>query len=152
LLPEHESLKGKRDYAILALLLGCGLRRKELVSEVKDGAMAQRENRWVLIDITGKGNRVRSVAVPAWVKAAIRLDYRARHQAQVHPSSIAYSSICLASDVPQASPRRANSLIFWPWNVTFRTNGVLRSPPHLPSLAKKEGAWMLGRRREAEKC
>jgi site-specific recombinase XerD len=70
-LPDRESLKGKRDYAILALLVGCGLRRTELVSEVKVGAIAQRENRWVLVDITGKGNRVRSVAVPAWVKAAI---------------------------------------------------------------------------------
>jgi site-specific recombinase XerD len=30
-LPEQESHKGKRDYAILALLLGCGLRRTELV-------------------------------------------------------------------------------------------------------------------------
>jgi site-specific recombinase XerD len=70
-LPDRESLKGKRDYAILALLLCCGLRRTELVSEVKVGAIAQRENRWVLVDITGKGNRVRSVAVPAWVKAAI---------------------------------------------------------------------------------
>jgi site-specific recombinase XerC len=70
-LPDRESLKGKRDYAILALLLGCGLRRTELVSEVRVGAIAQRENRWVLVDITGKGNRVRSVAVPAWVKAAI---------------------------------------------------------------------------------
>jgi hypothetical protein len=38
---------------------------------VKVGAIAQRENRWVLVDIAGKGNRVRSVAVPAWVKAAI---------------------------------------------------------------------------------
>ena len=71
LLPDRESLKGKRDYAILALLLGCGLRRTELVSEVKIGSIAQRENRWVLVDITGKGNRVCSVAVPAWVKAAI---------------------------------------------------------------------------------
>jgi site-specific recombinase XerC len=70
-LPDRESLKGKRDYAILALLLGCGLRRTELVSEVKVGAIAQRENRWVLVDITGRGNRVRSAAVPAWVKAVI---------------------------------------------------------------------------------
>jgi site-specific recombinase XerC len=70
-LPDRESLKGKGDNAILALLLGCGLRRTELVSEAKIGAIAQRENRWVLVDITGKGNRVRSVVVPAWVKAAI---------------------------------------------------------------------------------
>jgi site-specific recombinase XerD len=44
-LPDWESLKGKRDYAILALLLGCGLRRTELLSEVRVGAIAQRENR-----------------------------------------------------------------------------------------------------------
>jgi site-specific recombinase XerD len=69
-LPDRESLKGKRDYAILAPPR-LWLRRTELVSEVKVGAIAQRENRWVLVDITGKGNRVRSVAVPAWVKAAI---------------------------------------------------------------------------------
>jgi site-specific recombinase XerC len=54
-LPDRKSLKGKRDYAILAVLLGCGLRRTELVSEVKIGAIAQRENRWMLVDITGKG-------------------------------------------------------------------------------------------------
>jgi site-specific recombinase XerD len=56
-LPDRESLKGKRDYAILVLLLCCGLRRMELVPEVMVGAIAQRENRWVLVDITGKGNR-----------------------------------------------------------------------------------------------
>jgi site-specific recombinase XerD len=54
-LPDRESLKGKRDYASLALLRGCGLRRTELVSEVKVGSIAQRENRWELVDITGKG-------------------------------------------------------------------------------------------------
>jgi site-specific recombinase XerC len=70
-LPDQESLKGNRDDAILALLLGCGLRRTELLSEVKVGAIGQRENRWVLVDITGKGKRVRSVAVPASVKATI---------------------------------------------------------------------------------
>jgi hypothetical protein len=36
-LPDWESLKDKRDYAILALLLGCGLRRTELLSEVRVG-------------------------------------------------------------------------------------------------------------------
>jgi site-specific recombinase XerC len=70
-LPDQESLKGNREGAILALLLGCGLRRTELLSEVKVGAIGQRENRWVLVDISGKGKRVRSVAVPASVKATI---------------------------------------------------------------------------------
>jgi site-specific recombinase XerD len=30
--PDRQKLKGKRDYAILALLVGCGLRRRELAS------------------------------------------------------------------------------------------------------------------------
>ena len=68
--PERKHLKGKRDYAILALLAGCGLRRRELASlNVEDIQM--RENRWVIIDLCGKGGRIRTVAVPLWVKQGI---------------------------------------------------------------------------------
>ena len=31
----------------------------------------QRDGRWVLADLVGKGGRVRTVAVPAWVKVTI---------------------------------------------------------------------------------
>jgi hypothetical protein len=31
-----------------------------------------RENRWVIADLRGKGGRVRTVAVPVWVKQAIK--------------------------------------------------------------------------------
>ncbi len=45
--PDRSTLKGKRDYAILALLVGCALRRRELASlTVEDIQM--RENRWVI--------------------------------------------------------------------------------------------------------
>lgn len=49
----------------------CGLRRAELVAEVTVESIVLRESRWVLADITGKGGRTRSVAVPGWVKRAI---------------------------------------------------------------------------------
>jgi site-specific recombinase XerD len=70
LAPDTSTLKGKRDRAILAVLLGCGLRRSELV-RLEVGQVEQRENRWVIVDFRGKGGRKRTVPVPAWVKNAI---------------------------------------------------------------------------------
>jgi integrase len=68
--PDRSTLKGKRDYVILALLVGCALRRTEL-AELKFETIQQREGRWVLVDLEGKGRRVRTVAVPIWVKNGI---------------------------------------------------------------------------------
>jgi len=68
--PDRSTRKGLRDYAMLALLVGCALRRQELASlRIKD--IQQREGRWVIIDLRGKGGRVRTVAVPIWVKQGI---------------------------------------------------------------------------------
>ncbi len=68
--PDRSTLKGKRDYAMLALLVGCALRRRELAAlTVEDIQM--RENRWVIADLRGKGGRIRTVAVPMWVKQGI---------------------------------------------------------------------------------
>jgi integrase len=68
--PDRSTLKGKRDYAILAVLVGCALRRRELAAlDIAD--VQQREGRWVIADLRGKGNRIRTVAIPLWVKAAI---------------------------------------------------------------------------------
>jgi integrase len=68
--PDRSKIKGKRDYVILALLLGCALRRQELASLDVDG-IQMREGRWVLPDLRGKGGRVRTVAIPVWVKHGI---------------------------------------------------------------------------------
>ena len=68
--PDRSTIKGKRDYVILALLLGCALRRRELASLDVD-AIQMREGRWVLPDLRGKGGRVRTVAIPVWVKQGI---------------------------------------------------------------------------------
>jgi integrase len=67
--PDRSTLKGKRDYVILALL-GCALRRNEL-AELDVATIQQREGRWVLADLEGKGRRIRTVAIPIWVKQGI---------------------------------------------------------------------------------
>jgi integrase len=68
--PDRSKLKGKRDYVIIALLVGCALRRQELAS-LKIEDIQLREGRWVIIDLRGKGGRIRTVAVPIWVKHGI---------------------------------------------------------------------------------
>lgn len=71
LAPDENTLKGKRDRALLAVLVGCGLRREELVLlNVEDVQL--RDDRWVIPELMGKGKRVRLVPVPGWVKE--RLD------------------------------------------------------------------------------
>jgi len=68
--PDRSTMRGKRDYVILALLVGCALRRDELATLEVD-TLEMREGRWVLADLVGKGGRVRTVAVLVWVKQAI---------------------------------------------------------------------------------
>jgi len=68
--PDRSAIKGKRDYAILALLVGCALRRQEL-ADLDLEKIQRREGRWVIADLRGKGGRIRTVAIPVWVKNAI---------------------------------------------------------------------------------
>lgn len=68
--PDPSTLKGKRDRAILAVLLGCGLRRQE-VAFLTVGQIQQRDARWVIVDLVGKRNKVRTVPMPSWAKALI---------------------------------------------------------------------------------
>lgn len=70
LAPAADTLKGVRDRAALALLVGCGLRRSEAAALTFEH-IEQRDGRWVILDLRGKGGRVRTVPVPAWVKAAV---------------------------------------------------------------------------------
>lgn len=64
------SLRGRRAYATLAILLGCGLRRAELTTlRVED--IQQREEHWVIADLVGKGGHIRTIPIPDWVKAGI---------------------------------------------------------------------------------
>ena len=69
-LPDPDTLKGKRDRAILAVLLGCGLRRREL-TELTTEHFQRREDHWAIIDLIGKGGHVRTVPVRTWVKQTV---------------------------------------------------------------------------------
>ena len=68
--PDPATLRGKRGRGSLALLICCGLRRAEVL-RLEVGSIQQREGRWVIPDLVGKGNLLRIVTVPAAVKVRI---------------------------------------------------------------------------------
>lgn len=61
---------GRRDAAIMGLLIGCALRRAEACCVVIE-QIRQVEGRWAVVDLRGKGGRVRTVPIPAWAADAI---------------------------------------------------------------------------------
>ena len=68
--PDISTLRGLRDRAILAVLLGCGLRRSE-VAALTFAHLQQRDGRWCIVDLVGKHGRVRTVPMPTWVNVAV---------------------------------------------------------------------------------
>jgi site-specific recombinase XerD len=58
-LPDITTVRGKRDRALLTLLLGAGLRRAEAAGLTFEH-IQQREGRWVIVDLVGKHERIRS--------------------------------------------------------------------------------------------
>ena len=50
--------------------LGCGLRRAEL-SALSRKDIRIRQGHWAIVDLVGKGNHVRTVPMPMWVKEAV---------------------------------------------------------------------------------
>jgi len=65
-----EAMRARRDYAMLAMLLGCGFRRSELVG-LELGEIQIRQGHWAVVDLIGKGGHIRTVPIPAWVKMAL---------------------------------------------------------------------------------
>jgi site-specific recombinase XerD len=65
-----DSMRAKRDYAMLAMLFGCGFRRSELVGLELD-EIQMRQKHWAVVDLVGKGGHIRTVPIPNWVKAAL---------------------------------------------------------------------------------
>ena len=68
--PDFQQVKGKRDRALLAGLLACGLRRHEAVN-LDFGHIQQREEHWAIVDLKGKAGHTRTIPMPAWVKALL---------------------------------------------------------------------------------
>ncbi len=68
--PDVQTLKGVRDRALLAVLIGCGLRRAE-AAILSISHIQQREGRWAIVDIIGKRDKMRTVPMPSWAKSAI---------------------------------------------------------------------------------
>ena len=68
--PDVTTVRGLRDRAILAVLLGCGLRRSEAAA-LTFAHVQQRDGRWCIVDLVGKHGRIRTMPMPTWVKVAI---------------------------------------------------------------------------------
>ena len=68
--PDTRRLRGKRDRALLAILVACGLRRHE-IAELTVDHLQQREGHWAIIDLVGKGRHMRTIPVPDWVYGAL---------------------------------------------------------------------------------
>jgi site-specific recombinase XerD len=67
---DGDSLRAKRDYAMLAMLFGCGFRRSELVGLQLD-EIQKRQGHWAVVDLIGKAGHIRTVPIPSWVKSAL---------------------------------------------------------------------------------
>ena len=67
---DRQTLREMRDAAIVSLLLGCGLRRSEVVG-LKTSDLPRRDGRWSIVDLVGKAGHMRTVPVPGWVKSVV---------------------------------------------------------------------------------
>jgi integrase len=65
-----DTLRCRRNCALLSLLIGCGLRRSE-VTTLRLEDLQLREGHWVIAELRGKGGHIRTIPVPEWVKEAV---------------------------------------------------------------------------------
>ncbi|HEV2323312.1 MAG TPA: site-specific integrase, partial [Terracidiphilus sp.] len=69
--PDTDRMRGKRDRALLAVMLACGLRRHEAVT-LRTEDLQQREEHWAIVDLVGKAGHIRTIPVPEWVHAELK--------------------------------------------------------------------------------
>lgn len=61
-----DSLSGKRNLALIALMVATGLRREEAASLTINHLVKLGNGRYIIHDLVGKGNRIRTIPVPGW--------------------------------------------------------------------------------------
>jgi site-specific recombinase XerD len=77
--PDRRTLQGRRDHAILAVLLATGIREAELC-DLDVGDLATKWSHQVLTIRHGKGGKPRSMGVPDAVSEAVRAYLELREQ------------------------------------------------------------------------
>lgn len=70
-LPDRATLAGKRDLVIFGLMLYCGLRREEVL-RVGFAHIKIVEGRPAIVNLTGKGDKLRSIPMPVWLFKALQ--------------------------------------------------------------------------------
>ena len=60
--PYGDSVRARPDYAMLAMLFGCGFRRSELAGLEVD-EIQMRQGHWAVVDLVGKGGHIRTVPI-----------------------------------------------------------------------------------------
>lgn len=106
------TLKGKRDYAMVSLMLRCGLRREE-VQQVKIGDFKMKSHHHV-IDIQGKGDKPATVKLPPDVwgyieeyMQVLQQRYPRRHASLSAPLFISFRK----GDQPSLKPDETGKLV-----------------------------------------
>jgi integrase len=129
--PDISRKKGLRDRAMLAILLGCGLRRSE-VAALTLKHIQQRDNRWCIVDLVGKHGRVRTVPMPTWTKVAVDAWTEAAGVAEGHV-------LRRIARGDQVRPERMSEKVVWqllqPYAAAVGVPGI--APPDLRRTCAK---------------
>ena len=124
--PDGKKLKGKRDRAALAILLGCGLRRAEL-SDLMFSHMQQRDGRWAIVDMSGKGGKLRTIPMPAWAKMFVD---------QYVNAVVGAVDACVGALSTWPAP---NARVFRPMNNKGKFTGNVWLPQNVFEMVKRYG-------------